>query len=438
MTIAEFSIRQRVFANMATVAVLVMGFVCARQLRREIFPSISTDYLMVQTLDVTLNAPEDVERLVTVPIEDRVRNVEEVKEMNSVSAPNQSFIYLELQENVKDVQRVLNEVRQEVDQAKSDLPRTAEAPVVQELKFPFPVITVGMTYAPGADRLAMKKIADELEDRFLALPGIASVVIAGLSDRELWVEVDPYRAQGHGVSLDEIGAAVRAKNQNIPGGKLESESGEFTLRTLEQVDETTWRGIEDVVIKRVEGQTVRVRDVATVRNTFEKDTTLGRVNGRPAITFTINKQKNGDTIRITDEVKNTVAALRQRLPAGVQLDTYNDTSKFVRERLSTMIRNGIQSLVLVLALLLLFINWRIALMVTLGLVFSFFGAFIYLYFVDNSFNMISLFALILVLGMLVDDAVVVCENVYRYIEMGCSPHRAAIAGATEMLWPVVG
>ncbi len=422
MTLAEFSIKQHIFANMLTLVVIVMGLVCARQLRREIFPSISTDYLMVQTLDVTLNAPEDVERLITVPIEDRVRNVEDIKEIRSVSAPNLSIIYLELPDDIGDVQRVLNEVRQEVDQAKSDLPRSAETPITKELKFPFPVLTVGMTYAPGADRLAMKKIADELEDKFLTLPKVASVVIAGLNDRELWIEVDPYRARSYGISTDEIGNAVRAKNLNIPGGKLESAMGEFTLRTLEQVDESTWRSLEEIVIKRVAGQVVRIRDVASVRNTFEKDTTLGRVNSRPAITFTINKQKTGDTILIADRVKAMLAEIAPRLPEGVELDTFNDTSKFVRTRLATMITSGLQSLALVLLILLLLINWRIALLVTLGLVFSFLGTFIYLYFSGSSFNMISLFALILVLGMLVDDSVVVCENVFRYLEMGYPPH----------------
>lgn len=438
MTLAEFSIRQHIFANMLTLVVIVMGVVCAWHLRREIFPSISTDYLVVQTLDVTLNAPEDVERLITVPIEDRIRNVEDIKEIRSVSAPNLSTIYLKLPDDVDDVQRVLNEVRQEVDQAKSDLPRTAETPITKELKFPFPVLTVGMTYAPGADRLAMKKIADELEDKFLALPKVASVVIAGLNDRELWVEVDPFRARAYGISTDDIGAAIRAKNLNMPGGKLETASGEFTLRTLEQVDENTWRTLENIVVKRVAGQLVRLRDIATVRNTFEKDTTLGRVNGRPAITFTINKQKTGDTLLIAGRVKALLAELAPRLPPGVELDTFNDTSKFVRTRLNTMITSGIQSLLLVLLILLLLINWRIALLVTMGLIFAFFGTFIYLYFVGSSFNLISLFALILVLGMLVDDSVVVCENVFRYLEMGYPPIKAAITGAHEMLWPVVG
>lgn len=438
MTLAEFSVKHHIFGDMLTLVVIIMGIVCATQLRREIFPPISTDFIVVQTLDVTLNAPEDVERLITVPLEDRIRNVEDIKEMRSISAPNLSTIYLKLPDDVDDVQRVLNEVRQEVDQAKSDLPRTAETPVTKELKFPFPVLTVGMTFSPGADRLAMKKIADELEDRFLSLPKVASVVVAGLNDREVWVEIDPYRARTLGISTEDVAAAIRAKNLNLPGGKLETSAGEFTLRTLEQINEDNWRALEDVVVKRVGTQLVRVRDIAVIRNTFEKDSTLGRVNGRPAITFTINKQKTGDTLLIAARVRKILDEMTPRLPPGVELNVFNDSSKYVRIRLNTMINSGLQSLFLVLIILLLLINWRIALLVTIGLIFAFFGTFIYLYFVGSSFNLISLFTLILVLGMLVDDAIVVCENVYRYLEMGYSPVRAAITGAHEVLWPVVG
>ena len=438
MNIVEFSIKQRVLVNIFMIGLFVAGVLCVLKLRREVFESISTDAIIVQTIDTTFNAPSDVERLITVPIEDELQDIEEIKEMISISVPNSSMIYLELRDNVKDIQTVLNDVRQEVDQAKADLPKSSEPPVTTELKFPFPVIIVGMTYEPGTDKLAIKQLADELQDEFESLAGVASVAVAGLNDREIWVEIDPYRAQSFGLSLAQIGEAIKSKNVDIPSGKLEGKSGELTLRVLEQIDEKTWKDLEDVVIKRAEGQTIRVRDVATIKNTFEKDTTLGRVNANPAITFIINKQKTGDTIAIADNAKKVINKMQQRLPDDVQLSCIFDTSKFVKTRLKTMIRNGILSLLLVGLLVYLFMSGRIALLVMTGLLVSFFGTFIYLVLVGNSFNMISLFSLILVLGMLVDDAIVVCENVYRHMENGMPPHKAAVIGTKEVIWPVIG
>jgi len=438
MRIVEFSIKQRVLVNMLMIGLFVAGVICVLNLRREIFPSISTDIIVVSTIDVTLDAPEDIEQLITIPIEDELRDVEEVKEIRSVSSPNVSQIFLILYDNVKNVQEVLNDVRQKVDQAKSDLPRTSESPVTIEQKYPFPVIIVGMSYEKGTDKLKIKKLSDKFEDDLKIIPGVSSVNIAGLSDREIWVEVDPYRARAYGLSLQRINNAIKAKNVNVPGGKIEGNEGEMTIRILNQIDEETWRDLGNVIIKSSQGQLLLLSDVAKIHNTFEKATSLGRVNGRPAITFTINKQKTGDTIAIANAVKKLMKNYKKLIPADVKLSFYYDTSKFVRKRMNTMVRNGILSMILVAVMLLLFMNWRIALLVVAGLLVSFFGTFIYLKLVNSSFNMISLFSLILVLGMLVDDAIVVCENVYRHMEEGKSPYDAALIGTKEVLLPVIG
>ncbi len=438
MRIVEFSIKQRVLVNMLMIGLFVAGVICVLNLRREIFPSISTDIIVVSTVDVTLDAPEDVEQLITIPIEDELRDVEEVKEIRSVSSPNVSQIFLILYDNVKNVQEVLNDVRQKVEQAKSDLPKTSESPITIEQKYPFPVIIVGMSYEKGTDKLKIKKLSDKFEDDLKTIPGVSSVNIAGLSDREIWVEVDPYRARAYGLSLQQINNAIRAKNVNVPGGKIEGREGEMTIRVLNQIDEETWRDLGNVIMKSSQGQLLLLSDVAEIHNTFEKTTSLGRVNGRPAITFTINKQKTGDTIAIANAVKKLMKKYEKQVPADVKLSFYYDTSKFVRKRMSTMVRNGILSMILVAVMLLLFMNWRIALLVVAGLLVSFFGTFIYLKLVNSSFNMISLFSLILVLGMLVDDAIVVCENVYRHMEEGKSPYDAALIGTKEVLLPVIG
>ena len=438
MRIVEFSIKQRVLVNMLTIGLFVAGVICVMNLRHEIFPAVSTDVIVVTTVDSTLDAPEDIEQLVTIPIEDQLQDIDEVKEIQSVSSPNLSLIFLRLYDNVSDVQKVVNDVRQKVDQAKKDLPKTAEAPITLEQKFPLPVINVGLNYLRGSDKIKIKKLADKLDDELKTIPGVSSIDIAGLSDREIWVEVDPFRARAYGVSLQQINQAIASKNVNIPGGKIEGKNGEITIRVLSQINENSWRELGDVILKSNKGQLLRLRDVAQIHNTFEKPTTLGRVNGKPAITFVVNKQKNGDTLEIADAVKEIVKKYNKITPPGVSLSYYYDSSKFVRTRMNTMVRNGILSMILVAVMLLLFMNWRIALLVVIGLLVSFFGTFVYLKMINSSFNMISLFSLILVLGMLVDDAIVVCENVYRHMENGEDHYKATINGTKEVLLPVIG
>lgn len=438
MSIVQFAIHKRVLVNMLMIGIFTAGFLSLFHLRREIFPSISTDVITIITLDVTLDAPEDVEKLITIPIEDKVRDIEEIDTIISVSEPNMSKIFLELHDNVDSIESVLNDVRQAADEAQQDLPGTAEKPVASEVDFPFPVIIAGLTFSPQADTLEIKELADELQDEFEAIQGVASVTISGLNDREIWVEVDPFRAQSYGVSLAQIGAAIKAKNMDIPGGTLEGPAGKMTLRILEQVNENTWQELKDIVIKNTNGRTVRLGDVAHIKNTFEEASTLGRVDAMPAVTFTVNKQENGDTIAIADKVRKMIDDAQDRLPKGVKLTFYYDTSKYVRIRLQTMVRNGIISMILVAITLLLFMNWRISLLVVVGLLVSFFGTFAYLLAIKNSFNMLSLFSLIMVLGLLVDDAIVVCENVYRHMENGESPYTAARIGTEEVLWPVIG
>ena len=438
MRLIEFSIKQRVLVNILMIGLFIAGVICLLNLRREIFPAISTDIITITTFDVTLDSPEDVERLMTVPIEDKLRSIEDVKEIHSISSPNLSVIFLKLYDNVSDIQTVLNEARQEVDSAKTDLPKSSESPVTVEQKFPFPVIIAGMSYRPGMNLLKIKKLADRLQSQFETIQGVSEVDVRGLSDREIWVEVDPYRSRALNISLEEINTAISAKNKNIPGGIIKGNAGEMTIRVLEQIDEASWHDLEAIVVKNTEDEIVRLRDIATIHNTFEEATTLSRVNGRPAITFIVNKRKTGDTIAIDEKVRKFIDEAKLSLPEGVNLSFYSDSAKYVKKRMSTMVRNGIISMVLVAIMLLLFMNWRISMIVVAGLLVSFFGAFIYLKLVNNSFNMISLFSLILVLGMLVDDAIVVCENVYRHMEDGKSPYDAAIVGTKEVLLPVIG
>jgi len=289
MRLIEFSIKQRVLVNMLMMGLFIAGVICMLNLRREVFPSISTDVITVTTLDVTLDSPEDVERLITVPIEDKLRSIEDIKEINSISSPNLSAISLKLYDNVTDIQVVLNDVRQEVDSAKTDLPKTSESPITIEQKFPFPVMIVGMRYQPGMNLLKIKKLADKLQDQFESIQGVSEVVLRGLTDREIWVEVDPYRARALNISLEEINSAINLKNKNIPGGIIKGDSGETTIRVLEQINDNTWRDLENIVVKNSTDRIIRLRDIATIKNTFDPATrTITMSDDQQAIVSSID------------------------------------------------------------------------------------------------------------------------------------------------------
>ncbi len=429
--LVEFSVRNRVLVNLLTLFVLGTGLVTYFQMPRELFPEFSRQAVQIVTTFLGAS-PEEMEKLITAPIEEEVAEIDGLDELLSVSQEGRSQILLKFQPDT-DMNRALSDVRAALDNV-TDLPQEAKEPEVHEVKSIFPVITVSL--AGDIDEATLRDMAKDLRDDLRRIPGVARVRILGTRERQIWVEVDPARLDQYRISLDDVRAAIAAHNRNVPGGTVKTSRGEILVRTLGEAAGAP--EVERIILRSVAtGTPLTVGDVASVRETFEEPTTIGRWGGHPAINLVVNKERKGDAIDIAASVRALVEEVRSRLPETVKIGVYNDFSVFIRKRLNTLRVSGAIGLTIVLLALWAFVRTRIALLTGLGIPFAMLGGIVLMSMYGISLNMISLFSLILVLGLLVDDAIVVTENVYRYVEQGMDSRQAAIQGTAEVAWPVV-
>ena len=427
----EFSIGNPVIVNLLVLLILISGAVSYVRLKRELFPDFSRRVVRIDTRYAGAS-PEEMEELITARIEDQVRNVDGVNEMLSTSREGQSEIRLQMQSDTE-MSRALGDVRAALDRVVG-LPEEAEEPRVSEVVSTIPVITVSLS----GDILEreLREIAKDVRDQLRRVDGVATVSIFGIRESRILIEIDPERLDQYRLSLDEIRAAVNNQNRNVPGGALKTARGEVLVRTLGVAGGVA--DVERMILRSTDtGHALTVGDVAAVRESFEDPTFLARFDGKPSINLVVVKERSGDTISVAERVRDSVAEIRKTLPGTVAVGIFNDFSVFIRNRLSTLGESGAIGLAIVLATLCVFVRGRIALLTSLGIPFAVLGCLVLMSVFGLSLNMISAFGLILVLGLLVDDAVIVTENVYRYVEQGMPPKEAALQGTYEVAWPVV-
>lgn len=427
----EFSVANRVTVNLLALLVAGLGILAYLQLNREMFPDFSRQAIRINTLYQGAS-PEEVEELITAKIEEEVSQLAELSELSSLSQEGRSEILMKFQPET-DMSRALSDVRAALDRV-TDLPEEAEEPVISEVKSSFPVITVSI--AGDIDENELRDIAKGIRDDLRRLKGVAAVRHFGIREKQILVEVDPERLDQYRLSLDALRAAIDAHNRNVPGGTLKTSRGEILLRTLGEAEGA--RDIERIILRTTDaGHPLLLGDVATVYDSFEDATRIGRFLGRPAINLVVIKERKGDAIDISARVREVVDRVKPNLPETVAVGVFNDFSTFIRNRLNTLAHSGLIGLSIVLITLWLFVRTRVAILTALGIPFSILGCLAFMSFFGMSLNMVSVFGLILVLGLLVDDAVIVTENVYRYVEEGVPVRDAAIRGTSEVAWPVV-
>jgi multidrug efflux pump subunit AcrB len=431
--ISEFSVRQPVLVNLLVLLVLVAAIVTYSYMTKEKFPDVSLDEVWVTTSYPGVS-PEEIERLITIPIEDEVANIDGIDDITSVSYEGYSQIEIDFEAGIEDFPRKIQEVQNKVNRVE-DLPEDAEIPEVEEENWTTIAVIVSVSGAVPEDTL--KRLSDDLEDELLDIPGVDAVNAIGRRDREIWVEVDPGRLESYELALADVMLSLRNKNLDIPGGTLGSGREEFLVRTMGEAE--TLEQIERVIVRSgQDGGHVYLRDLAEVRDTFEEATTEGRLNGQKSISLMVMKSKTGDTVRIVRAVK----ALKRnyesgRLPDGVTLTLTNDSSVDIWTNLNALYQNGALGLVLVFAVLCVFVGLRPAALTAVGLPVAFSIAILLMLYFGMTINMLSLYGLILVIGIIVDDAIIVCENSCRHIEEGLSPGEAAVIGTKEVTWPVI-
>lgn len=431
MNLARFSIKQRVLVNLLTAMAIILGTIVTLQMQREDFPEIELDWISVNTIYPGVS-PNEVEKLITIPIEDALKNIDGIDAYNSVSRESVSFIFIELDPDLSNRDSVINEITREVD--KVELPEDAEDPEVDELTIMHPLIEISFT-GKGVPEEELRKYVKNFEDIIKNIKGVGSTDKVGWRDKEISIEVDPANLERYYISLAQVIRSIKNQNVNLPGGKLKSGTKELILRTIGELQ--TAGEFEDIIIRtNSDGKYLYIKDVAQVRETFEEQETIYKTNGKISINITPKRKKSGDTIKIVDEIRKQAAIYSKILPKNVSIDFVNDIAFYVKRRLNVLISNGLLGMVLLLLTLLVFLNIRIALVTAIGIPFAFLTALLFMSFFDVSLNLITMFGLILVVGMIVDDAIVVSENVYRYMETGMPIKDAVIIGATEVAAPV--
>ncbi|MCH2101597.1 MAG: efflux RND transporter permease subunit [Planctomycetes bacterium] len=427
----RFSVKNPVGVNLIFLAILVVGWIQLGKLPREVFPEFAKD--TVEVTVVYANAsPDEVARLCVVPLEEAADGVQGTAEISSISTQESARIFIRLYSGT-DVQAYLDELRQEVDLIE-DWPEDAEDPRIFEQKMQFPVITISLF--GNLAETETKQIAERLRDQVKAVPNVSSVTLLGVRDPELRVEIRPADLERYGLSLADVSRSLGAQVLDLPGGSLETPAGETLLRVLgEEADPQLLAA--RVVRGQPDGSLVRLGDLATVRRGFERALTVSRYNGYETIALQVAKDPQGDVIDIVDSVRGIVEEVRPSLPEGVSIGLSSDFSVYVKNRLSTLLQSGFFGLALVLIVLWVFLDARTALMTAVGIPVAVMGGVIAMSLLGITMNMLSMFAFILVLGLVVDDAIVVVENCFRYVEKGFKPMDAALLGAREVAWPVV-
>ena len=429
--IVDFSIRNPLLVNFLLLSIVVVGVLSWRAMPQEIFPVLEEDTIQITTVFEGA-APIEVERQITIPIEDAVEGLGDIDSMESLSREGYSQVLLMLEANV-DADDFLQDVRSAVD-AIDDLPEDAERTQIRRLRTRFPVMSVSVYGNVGEEDLI--ETGREVKRAVQNLEGVASVSIAGEREWEVWVIMDPYLAAVSGVPLTEIRAALASNIGDKPGGKLSSSEGEIQLRGLGAVVDV--QAVKEVAVRTgADGAHLKVGDIAEVKLRLETAETLGRYAGKPALNLVITKAADGSTIDISAAIKQLIGELSGKLSPGISIGYHSDSSVYIKNRLQTVFSSGVVGLILLLLSLYLLLNLRVAVITALGIPVSFLVAVVVIHYLGFTINMVSLFAFLIALGMIVDDAIIITENIYCHLEEGKPYMQAASLGAREVMGPVV-
>ena len=423
--------RNHVAANLMMMLVVVGGIVSLPIIQQKTFPDIEVDVIQIGVAYLGA-APEEVEEGVCIRIEEAIQSIDGIERITSSAAEGACGVSAELISGYP-LDRALTEIKNEVD-AITTFPEEAEEPIVSHVAVRRNALQLALA-GPASER-ALKILAERTRDEITALEGVTQVDITSARAYEISIEVPEESLRRHGITFDDVVSAVRRGSLDRPGGSIRTEGGEVLLRTVGQA--YTGEEFEKIVVlTRDDGTRLLLSDVANVMDGFEEDRVYARFDGEPAVMVRVFRVGEQKVLDLVERVKGYVAEAAKRLPEGVSLHVWRDDAKSLRDRLDILVRNGRMGFVLVFVLLALFLRLRLAFWVAIGVPVSFLGALLLFPFLDLSVDVISLFAFILVLGVLVDDAIVVGENVHRHQERAEEPLSAAIRGTQEVSVPVI-
>ena len=478
MPLSNWAIRHRITVFVGILVIVLAGLSSYASLPRESSPDITMPLVLVTTPYFGV-APSDIETLVTNPMEEELEQLRDVREIRSTSAEGASIVSIEFEPGV-DIDEALAKVRERVDAAETSLPSDAEDAIVTEIAISeFPVIVVNISGDVGL--VALKRAAEEMQDEIERIPGTLEVNLIGGLEREIVVEADPHLLDYYRVTLLELVGTLQSANINLPGGAIDVGSFNYLVRVPGEFTSVT--EIEEVIVRMEEGQPIRVRDVARVVDRYQDEATYSRIGGTQSVSLTVSRRAGENIIQITDEVKAIVDTYQANFGETLTFTTLADISDDIRRQLNELENNIMTGLVLVTLVLVFFMgelrdglyaligrrrddrallarrrsarpNWllfclsavgtavvvgglRNALFVAAAIPLSMLISFTALSALGITLNIVVLFSLVLALGMLVDNAIVTVENIYRHGSMGKSMTRAAMDGVAEVAWPII-
>lgn len=435
INVGRISVKNPVLVNITMVAVLVLGVFSLMQLPREQFSEIPF-YWVVITVPYPGVSAEDIEQNVTTEIEEQLDNLPDVKEITSTTREGFAQVQIEFEEGIGDDRFALLYQRAQTEFNKVQLPEGTLEPTVEDFSTSDFQPVVEVIISGDVDYRVLDNQSERLRDRLLEIEGVSSIDRVGARDAEIRIAVDRHKAEALGVSLNEIAGAIGSANATIPGGSLTTPTREYVVRTVGEL--TSVDQFRQILVRKIPtGAGIRVGDIAEVNDTFDISSVSVFYNGKPAVALRVAKETGADAVTIVREVQARIERYRPLLPPTLSIDLFNDSTIQITERLRVLATNALVGFVLVVATLFLFLGLRNSLVTALGIPLTFALTFLFMEWYGESLNGNSLFALVLVLGLIVDHAIVIIENSYRYRQQGLAAENAAIEGTREVVAPII-
>ena len=429
MSLYSSAVKRPITTTLRFVAVTIMGLFSLSKLPIDLLPDIETNTILVMTTYQGASA-QDIEQNVTRPLENTLNSVEHLKHISSKSRENISIITLEFEFGY-DIDALTNDVRDKLDMITSYLPDAVNTPII--FKFSTDMIPIMMLSAQADESMpGLYKILDEAVANPLArVDGVGSVSISGAPKREIHVYVDPVRLEAYNLSIETISSIIAAENLNIPGGSFDVGSDTYSLRV--QGEFTSPEQMRNIVVGSKDGRNIYLHDVARIDDSLEERAQQTHTNGIKGAMIIVQKQSGANSVEISNEILAMLPDLQKRLPSDVKLDMIVDTSENINNTIDSLVETVLYALLFVVIVVFCFLGrWRATLIICITIPISLIASFIYLAITGTSLNIISLSSLSISIGMVVDDAIVVLENVTTHIERGSDPKQAAIHGTNEV------
>ncbi|NHB68683.1 efflux RND transporter permease subunit [Perlabentimonas gracilis] len=434
MSLYSTAVRKPVSTILIFIGVIVFGLFSLNRLSIDLYPEIDPPIISVFTTYPGANAA-DIETNITRLLEDNLNTVSDLKKLTSSSRENISLIILEFEWGTN-LDEATNDVRDAISRIERYLPEDSEKPVI--FKFSTSMMPILMLSATAEESYsALNKILDErIVNPLNRIDGVGAVGISGGPKREIQVNVDPRKLEAYNLTVEQLGNAIRMENLNMPAGTIDLGSKTFPLRVQGEFSDSDV--LNDIVVGSFAGRQIKLKDVAVVKDTLAKLTMDERRNGMPAARIIVQKQSGANTVKISKEVLEQLPILMRTLPPDITIDTIFDSSEFIENSIDSLTIAVLFAGIFVMLVVLFFLGrWRATFIIILTIPVSLIVSFIYLYVTGNSINIISLSSLSIAIGMVVDDAIVVLENITKHIERGSSPREASIYGTNEVGLAVV-